>query len=482
MSDNKKRKEKDREPEQMTTSGKAKLLDGGKALIDDGMLKEILSWVGPGCYRYIGAINRRFNVLYKNGVNGGKCTTNEAGFTFSIPWAEMFLAETGNNGRDRLCRSAAATGNRDLAHWAVAKKECRLDEMSLLKSAKCGHLDFLKWAVLFQPEHLDENTINLAAGGGHLAVVQWLRCKEDPCDWSVRTSHAAALGGHIHVLEWIRSGQGGGICPWDKKTCRRAARGKQLEKLKWLGIEDTEKWLGSEEWRAARGKQLDTLKWLRSKECPWDIATMNWAINNEDLEMVKWARNNGCPWDDMNCAMMARNRTLEMLEWARSQEPKIEWDALTPLHAAEAGKFETLKWLRSQDPPCPWDADTTRAIAEKGRLDTLQWARDPNTGGGACPWDGGVIFGAINREVDQSFHREAPSWDILRWAVENGCPMDAGACIAAVDRDDFELLKWLRSKGCPWNQHVANACRVRGRHRREMLDWVLENGCPPPED
>ena len=45
--------------------------------------------------------------------------------------------------------------------------------------------------------------------------------------------------------------------------------------------------------------------------------------------------------------------------------------------------------------------------------------------------------------------------EILKWLHENGCPMSATACIAAVDNIAWECLKYLVDNKCPdWEDFV----------------------------
>merc|ERR1712010_212843 len=54
-----------------------------------------------------------------------------------------------------------------------------------------------------------------------------------------------------------------------------------------------------------------------------------------------------------------------------------------------------------------------------------------------------------------------------------GCPWDDSACARAVDCRHMEVLKWLRSEGCPWNKETwasASSSLIR--------EWLEEYGCP----
>ena len=41
--------------------------------------------------------------------------------------------------------------------------------------------------------------------------------------------------------------------------------------------------------------------------------------------------------------------------------------------------------------------------------------------------------------------------EMLRWLKSEGCPWNEGACTSAAWKGPLEALKWLRSEGCPWD-------------------------------
>ena len=41
---------------------------------------------------------------------------------------------------------------------------------------------------------------------------------------------------------------------------------------------------------------------------------------------------------------------------------------------------------------------------------------------------------------------------------------------------NLELLKWLRAKGCPWNEKTCECAAMQGQYR--CLVYAHKNGCP----
>ena len=40
----------------------------------------------------------------------------------------------------------------------------------------------------------------------------------------------------------------------------------------------------------------------------------------------------------------------------------------------------------------------------------------------------------------------------------------------------MEVLKWLRSEGCPWDKNTCSYA-AEGGHL-DVLEWAIDNGCP----
>ena len=66
--------------------------------------------------------------------------------------------------------------------------------------------------------------------------------------------------------------------------------------------------------------------------------------------------------------------------------------------------------------------------------------------------------------------------EMLKWLRSEGCPWDADTCSGAAFRGNLEMLKWLRSKGCPWNGWACEYAATRGK--LDLLRWAIDNGCP----
>ena len=47
--------------------------------------------------------------------------------------------------------------------------------------------------------------------------------------------------------------------------------------------------------------------------------------------------------------------------------------------------------------------------------------------------------------------------EVLKWLRSEGCPWNWWTCWAAAKGGHLEVLKWLRSEGCPWDEDKCEA-------------------------
>jgi hypothetical protein len=110
--------------------------------------------------------------------------------------------------------------------------------------------------------------------------------------------------------------------------------------------------------------------------------------------------------------------------------------------------------------------DVLVKAAKYGSIKTVKHLRSLN-----FPWNKQVC----NYAVEYGY------FDILKYAVENGCPLDAYVCVKAIRHDDhLDCFKYLIEKGCPLDEDVTDAAVEYGKI--DFLKYAVENGCPLAED
>ena len=100
-------------------------------------------------------------------------------------------------------------------------------------------------------------------------------------------------------------------------------------------------------------------------------------------------------------------------------------------------------------------------VAEMNKLEYLVWLREVKN----CDWD----LRTINRAAKQG------NLAIVKYCVENGCPMDAYACKIAASEGHLDVLKYLHENDCPWN---SSACYYAHRENQiDCLNYLIEQKC-----
>ena len=67
-------------------------------------------------------------------------------------------------------------------------------------------------------------------------------------------------------------------------------------------------------------------------------------------------------------------------------------------------------------------------------------------------------------------------FEIVKWLRENGAPWDERAITHASKNGHFEIIKWLRENGAPWNEGAITYASQNGHF--EIVKWLRENGAP----
>lgn len=128
--------------------------------------------------------------------------------------------------------------------------------------------------------------------------------------------------------------------------------------------------------------------------------------------------------------------------------------------AVKYDNVEILKWLRGYTEY--YDIYDDACIY--GSLNIVQWAVERCIGGGLyyCHFQLALRVGHLS---------------IVRWFYEEKhFTFDERTCAIAVRGNQLELLKWLRSVGCPWD---ANSRRLTSTlDNIETVQWAIDNGCP----
>ena len=101
-------------------------------------------------------------------------------------------------------------------------------------------------------------------------------------------------------------------------------------------------------------------------------------------------------------------------------------------------------------------------VAEMNKLEYLVWAREVKN----CDWNRWTI----NTAADQG------NLAMVKYCVDNECPMSTGACTWAAIKGHLDVLKYLHENDCPWD---SRACSWSHCHNQiDCLNYLIEQKCP----
>jgi len=101
-------------------------------------------------------------------------------------------------------------------------------------------------------------------------------------------------------------------------------------------------------------------------------------------------------------------------------------------------------------------------VVKMNKLEYLVWLREVKN----CNWNSWTINAAAIRG----------NLAIVKYCVENGCPMDACACWYAASKGHLDVLKYLHENDCPWD---LGACfEAHENNRIDCLNYLIEQKCP----
>jgi hypothetical protein len=101
-------------------------------------------------------------------------------------------------------------------------------------------------------------------------------------------------------------------------------------------------------------------------------------------------------------------------------------------------------------------------VARMNKLEYLVWAREVKN----CDWNSWTIYEAV----------EQGNLAMVKYCVENGCPMYEYACTVAAEEGHLDVLKYLHENDCPWSSH---ACRCAHENNHvDCLNYLIEQKAP----
>ena len=101
-------------------------------------------------------------------------------------------------------------------------------------------------------------------------------------------------------------------------------------------------------------------------------------------------------------------------------------------------------------------------VAMTNNLEFLKWTREVKQ----CAWDKNTIYRAAYRG----------SLEMVKYCVDNDCPMYVDVCSVAASNGHLDVLKYLHEHGCPWDWETL--WEARECNRIDCFNYAIEQKCP----
>nr|WIL05404.1 ankyrin repeat protein [Pithovirus mammoth] len=340
------------------------------------------------------------------------------------------------------------------------------------------------------PEEVSLHIFNFCGGFSpvlKLVSKQWMRIAPlVPLDSLFKL---CARNGHLSLLKRMAKGNylSWAVC---ETNLIEAVEGGQTEVVEWFFERGLKSNLTGLYYKAARGGHLEMMKLLHSRNVLLGCSAFTGAVEFGSLEILDWLKEINCPKDLSTFKVAVEKGDLKII--SRLEENKFPMGIMSICHAANSQQPEVVVYLREKG--FKW-LDVMHWASMGGCLDSIKYAYE-----NGCPLESKVLENAIsNSDIE-----------MCQWAVDNGCPYseNRGAFLESIENsglkvcrwalqngfsfrlDDYledlvvsgnlEALKWFRqvdiSNGRQWNEEVTYLAMVHDQ--LEILQWAVRSGCP----
>jgi hypothetical protein len=169
------------------------------------------------------------------------------------------------------------------------------------------------------------------------------------------------------------------------------------------------------------------------------------------------------PRSDLKFLKMAFKNARDAVERSKIEVGKwfniSEFTSISQMELAWDNYHWGVEWDGTQEWFC-------YKVAEMNKLEYLVWAREVKN----CDWNSRTINMASKRG----------NLAMVKYCVENGCPMDAYACELAAEEGHLDVLKYLHEHDCPWHSDACFYAHLFNHN--DCLNYLIEQKCPGFEE
>ncbi|HEX2579996.1 MAG TPA: hypothetical protein VHK67_06315 [Rhabdochlamydiaceae bacterium] len=315
-----------------------------------------------------------------------------------------------------------------------------VDSQLIYRASMKGKLDILKFIFSEIEFNFDEKVADFAARDKQWHLVRWLI--DQKLKGSMQSSVYAAQHNRLEELELMHQAK----WPMSNEVCARAAAYGHWDLVKRL----IGKGLFCEEsllyFCAAKQGRVDLLNEIRQKKVPIARSSENFWIffpckhGNYDIDAYrKYALAIGAAWSG----------NFETLNWV--EEQGFEWQhELVPIAAVHGGNLEVLKWLFQKN--CPYKSKELYQVAVfHEHIHIIEWM---------------IEFLLETSDFNVSIVvAKSGKGDLLKKLVKQGCPVNVYTIQAAASAGHWDIVDWLKEKGCSWYEGLLMAAAAQGKEK-----------------
>jgi hypothetical protein len=160
------------------------------------------------------------------------------------------------------------------------------------------------------------------------------------------------------------------------------------------------------------------------------------------------------------CSIAACREGPEMLKYLHSIGCPLT--KYTAYNAAEGGNLEMMKYLIAND--CPLGKSILMHVAVSGNVEMMKYL---------CETKENKKMLDSNVSTTAAFHGHL---EMLKYLHSIDCPWNEGTCVGAAENGQIECLKYAHENGCYWNESVRTIAAAN--NQIECLEYALANNCP----
>jgi hypothetical protein len=172
--------------------------------------------------------------------------------------------------------------------------------------------------------------------------------------------------------------------------------------------------------------------------------------------------------------------SVAALDWLKRTQQGVVFTQFTCVNAARLNQLPVLQYLRSVD--CPWSGRVLAEAASSGALELLRWAVDHgcplamfqhDSAGDSDQSDDDEFDNYILHAAAHGGHIELLSWVKQRFPE---LQYDVNVMSAAVRKGHTAMCEHLLADGCPWSSDCCEA--AADSNQASTLQWLRESECP----